>query len=140
MKLFALSLASTLLFTTLSFSISTPSYAANVADDDSAVSKNFTDIGRSLRKLRREKNPEKIVNLLTKIKDIANANMDLVPSFMTEGDKEFVIYQDEMKKMTNLIDELVIKVNNGDIKSGADVVKELTTLKKSSHKKVDLED
>lgn len=139
MKKLKFTLPLALLTFVIGISAPTSVYAVNTADEDSYVSKNFKDIGRTLRKLRREKNPKKIVSELQKIKKISNKNIELVPSFMSAGSKELDIYQQEINKMNTLIDDLIEKTNSGEIKSGAEVVKILGKFEDSAHQKIDLE-
>jgi soluble cytochrome b562 len=123
---------STLIFPTTLF--------ANVPDENSVVSKNFKDIGRTLRGLRKADNSQDIIAALEKIKAISVKNRAEVPSFMSAGTKEFTKYQEAMDSFVQTVDEVIAGVDSGKITSGRAAQKKLGGEKKHFHKEFDIED
>ncbi|MGJ8692927.1 MAG: cytochrome b562 [Thalassotalea sp.] len=137
MKYLSKLLPLTLIVSTLMF---TNTATAVVPDEDSAVSKNFKDIGRSMRGLGKADNSQDIIAALEKIKAIATKNRKEVPSFMKADTKEFTKYQEGVDSFVETINKTIAAVNKGDITSGKQAQKKLGADKKKFHKEFDLED
>jgi len=137
MKYLSRLLPLTLIACTLIF---TNAASAVVPDKDSAVSKNFKDIGRSMRNLRKANDSQDIIESLEKIRVITIKNRELVPSFMKAGSKEFSKYQEAIDSFVKTIDKTMSAVDRGEITSGRVAQKKLGSEKKSFHKEFDLED
>lgn len=127
----------TLIALTLSFANTA---SAVVPDEDSVVSKNFKDIGRSMRGLRKANNSQDIIEALEKIKTIAIKNRTEVPSFMKADTKEFTQYQEGVDSFVETIDKTIAAVDKGEITSGKVAQGKLGADKKKFHKEFDLED
>ena len=137
MKYLSKFLPLTLIVSTLMF---TNTVSAVVPDENSVVSKNFKDIGRSMRGLGKAKSSQDIIEALEKIKAIAIKNRKEVPSFMKAGTKEFTKYQDGVDSFVETIDKTIAAVDKGEITSGKQAQKKLGADKKKFHKEFDLED
>lgn len=109
-------------------------------DEDSVVSKNFKDIGRSLRNLRKLDSSQDIIEALEKVKAIAIKNRTEVPSFMKAGTEDFTKYQEGIDSFVEKIEETIVAVDSGEITSGRAAQKKLGAQKKHFHKEFDIED
>jgi soluble cytochrome b562 len=123
-----------------SVTISTPVHAAQKVDKDSAVSTNFKDIGRTMRKLRRAKTGKDVAKNLEKIKKLTVKNSKLLPSFAKEGSEELKVYQTGVDEMLDGINAMIVQAKADELTSGADAVKQLKVLKEDGHKSLDIED
>ncbi|MDG1734019.1 MAG: cytochrome b562 [Thalassotalea sp.] len=123
-----------------SVTISTPVHAAQKVDKDSAVSTNFKDIGRTMRKLRRAKTGKDVAKNLEKIKKLTVKNSNLMPSFAPQGSAELKTYKTEVDKMIEGIDTMIAQANAGELTKGSDALKQLKTLKEDGHKALDMKD
>ena len=87
-----------------SLTLSTSVHAVQEIDEDSAVSTNFKDVARTMRKLRRAKTGKDVAKNLEKIKKLTVKNSNLMPSFAPQGSAELKTYKTEVDKMIEGID------------------------------------
>lgn len=128
-----------LMFSVIASTYTAPASAV-VPDKNSVVSKNFKDIDRSLRSLRKAEGNEEMITALNNIHAIALKNREEVPSFMKAGTKAFTDYQQGMDQFIKAITKTIAAVNEGKIKTGKAAVKKLGKIKKKFHKEFNLED
>ncbi|TRX58017.1 cytochrome b562 [Thalassomonas sp. M1454] len=120
--------------------VSMPVNAAQQIDEDSAVSNNFKDVARTMRKLRRAKTSKDVIKNLEKIKKLTVKNSKLLPSFAAEGSEELKTYKIEVDKMIEGIDSMIAQANSGELTKGSDALKQLKTLKEDGHNSLDIKD
>ncbi len=113
---------------------------AHVADENSAVSRNFKRIGKSMRKLRRINDSAILVAELENFRAIALKNQHEKPSFTEPGTELLEKYQSEVKDFIGTIDSLIKKVESGEITSGREIVSILKEVKDASHDTMELEE
>lgn len=131
-------LKAALITAALSLVLST-SVNAVEADGNSAVSKNFKTVGRSLRGLGSAKSADDLVKTLAPIREAVVANKDEVPSFMTEGSEEFQAYQDGLDDFIGRIDEVIELAEGGDLDGAMAKASSLRDVRNEYHDKFNIE-
>lgn len=114
------------------FTLPTASFAA-IPDEDSAVSKNFKQVGRTLRGMRSAKTAEEVADILTKVKKFSVENRKLIPTIL---DKDSPLMEDYKKGMDNFIakvDEALKLAQAGDMEGAQKLVKGFRDIKDKAH-------
>ena len=98
--------------------VSVPAFNAPEAhavkpDDDSAVSKNFDNIGREIRRLRNVGDQAAMEEMLTKVRAMAAENRTGEPSFIKKDTPEYAEYQKGVDELLARMDELLALAKGG---------------------------
>ena len=110
-----------------------PLSSAGIPDEDSVVSKNFKQVGRTLRGMRSAETAEDVAVILKKVKKFSTKNRDLVPTIMVEGTPVVDEYKKGMDKFLAKVDEALALAEAGDKDGAMKIVKEFRDIKDDAH-------
>ena len=135
MKTIKLIAAAAVAFAALQAPLATAAYP----DEDSAVSKNFKQVGRTLRGLRSAETAEDVAEILTKVKKFSEKASALTPTIMAEGSDSEKEYKEGMKKFIAQVDKALKLAKDGDKDGALKIAKTFTKAKKDAHKHFNVE-
>lgn len=129
----------TFLVTTLfSLLVSTPVSAVE-PDSDSAVSKNFQNVGRQMRGMRNIKTSADMLEALQTMRASAVANKDEVPSFMETGTEQYQEFQDGLDDFIGRLDEAIALAEAGDLDGANGLMQNIRGARNEYHEKFEIE-
>lgn len=109
-------------------------------DEDSAVSKTFKKIGRTLRGIRDAKTADELAEILRKARGLAVENRENVPSFMQQDTDEYAAFQEGMDDFIGRIDAALSAAEAGDMNAAMEKLGAVKDAKDEFHEKFELEE
>jgi len=123
----------------LAFGYTTPAQAVK-PDGDSAVSKTFKQLGRSMRGMRNVKDSEGLLVLLTDMRELAVKNRENVPSFMQPETDAYGEFQAGMDDFIARIDAAIEAAESDDFDGAMKLMRDIRGAKSEYHEKFELEE
>ncbi|WIO74636.1 cytochrome b562 [Porticoccaceae bacterium LTM1] len=115
------------------FAIAPTTYAAKPAED-SVVSKNFKQVGRTLRGLRSAETADDVAKILTKVKKFSEKNRDEIPTVLGANSPKLADYTKGMDNFIAKVDEALKLAEAGDKDGAMKIVSTFRETKQKAHK------